>query len=313
MIVHQAAFGGRRPLLKGNLHCHTTRSDGLPSPETAMLQYASMHYDFLALTDHRIYNYRSYAPETGMVVVPGMELDFSLPGPGCHVIHLLSVGPEEEKGNGFRQDQKFETMEGATAEEAIPLVKQIREAGNLPIFCHPEWSGNTAEEIMALPDISLMEIWNTGCVQENGLDNRAAYWDEVLCSGRKMYGIATDDGHQLWQNGQGFIRVRAERTPSSILEALRRGAFYASCGPEIYDFYMEDGKAVIICSPVSVIRFRHFRVPYVDLHGKGLRGHMMVPVEGTNYIRAEVEDENGRRAWTNPIFLDEVQDTETEP
>jgi len=34
-------------------------------------------------------------------------------------------------------------------------------------------------------------------------------------------------------------------------------------------------------------------------------GHQTVPVKGTNYIRAEIQDSQGRMAWTNPIFLNE--------
>lgn len=306
MLIHQAAFEGGGPLLKGNLHCHTTRSDAISSPETVMRQYAAMGYDFLALTDHRIYNYASYAPDTDLLVLPGMELDAGLPGPGCHCVHLVSLGPEREKGNGFAQDQCFDSVKAADAAAVLPMLRTIREANNLPMFCHPEWSGNTAQEILALPEIGLMEIWNSGCAVENGLDTHGAYWDELLCGGRKVFGTATDDGHHPYQNGLGYIRVRAEKNPSSILDALRRGAFYASCGPEIYDFYLEDDKAVVLCSPVETIRFRHFRVPYVERKGPGIMGHQTVPVKNTNYIRAEVVDAQGRMAWTNPIFLDEA-------
>jgi hypothetical protein len=306
MLIHQAAFAGGGPLLKGNLHCHTTRSDAISSPETVMRQYAAMGYDFLALTDHRIYNYASYAPDTDLLVLPGMELDAGLPGPGCHCVHLVSLGPEREKGNGFAQDQRFDSVKAADAAAVLPMLRTIREANNLRMFCHPEWSGNTAQEILALPEIGLMEIWNSGCAVENGLDTHGAYWDELLCGGRKVFGTATDDGHHPYQNGLGYIRVRAEKNPSSILDALRRGAFYASCGPEIYDFYLEDDKAVVLCSPVETIRFRHFRVPYVERKGPGIMGHQTVPVKNTNYIRAEVVDAQGRMAWTNPIFLDEA-------
>ena len=73
---------------------------------------------------------------------------------------------------------------------------------------------------------------------------------------------------------------------------------------KIYDFYLEDDKAVVLCSPVEVIRFRHFRVPYVEQRGPGIMGHQTVLVKGTNYIRAEIQDSQGRMAWTNPIFLD---------
>jgi len=305
MIKHQAAFDGGKPKLKGNLHTHTTRSDGVSSPETVIRQYAAMGYDFLALTDHRLYNYRNDAPDSGVMILPGMELDANFTGPGNHVIHIVSVGPEEKDGNGFLQDQRFESLTGIEeTAEAAPLRDLILRAGNLPVFCHPEWSGNTAREILELEDFPLMEIWNSGCAEENGLDRHAAYWDEVLSTGRKIYGVASDDGHQLWQNGLGYIMVRAERTPASIIQALKTGAFYSSCGPVIEDFYLEDDKAVILCSPVEQIRFRHFRVPYVEQKGPGITGHQTVPVKGTNYIRAEVVDAQGKMAWTNPIFLD---------
>ena len=32
-----------------------------------------------------------------------------------------------------------------------------------------------------------MEIWNTGCAQDNGMDTNAAYWDELLGQGQRAY------------------------------------------------------------------------------------------------------------------------------
>lgn len=302
MMLRQAAFAGGGALLKGNLHTHTTRSDGRGSPAGVIRQYASMGYDFLALTDHRLYNYENYAPETQLLILPATELDANMPSCGVHCVHIVSVGPE--KGNGFMQDQRWESLRISRAGEAQPLIDEILAAGNLPIFCHPEWSGNTAGEMLALTGYPLMEIWNSGCVIEDGLDQNAAYWDELLHQGRRIYGVASDDGHSVEQHGHGFIRVRAERNASSILAALKQGAFYASCGPEIYDFYVEDGVATVVSSPVSTIRFRHFHVPYREIHGSGITAGQMQLRPGSGYVRAEAVDEKGRRAWTNPIFLD---------
>ena len=173
MLIHQAAFEGGAPLLKGNLHCHTTRSDAISSPETVTRQYAAMGYDFLALTDHRIYNYASYAPDTGLLVLPGMELDANLPGPGCHCVHLVSLGPEREKGNGFAQDQRFESVKAADAAEVLPMLRTIQEAGNLPMFCHPEWSGNTAQEILALQNPYIYVMWERNGQQQTVCTSRS--------------------------------------------------------------------------------------------------------------------------------------------
>lgn len=82
------------------------------------------------------------------------------------------------------------------------------------------------------------------------------------------------------------------------------GAFYSSCGPEIYNFYVEDGKAVVECSPAVRIRF------HSDMHPTGMRvseeaslTRAEFPVDGWAYVRAVVIDKDGKYAWSNPIFM----------
>ncbi len=303
MQIRQTAFLAPGRFLKGNLHCHTTRSDGKGATEMVIRLFEQAGFDFLALTDHRLYNYKNFVPGSNLLILPGMELDATVPCAGVHCVHVVSVGAEAD--NGFSQDQSFPSLYVSHVGEAQPLIDQVKAAGNLPILCHPQWSGIGESEIEELNDFSLMEIWNSACATEDGLDAHAAYWDELLCHGRRIYGVASDDAHQVYQHGLGFVRVKAEKKASSILQALKAGAFYASCGPEIYDFYVEDGVAHVLCSPVSQIRFRNFRVPYAQINGTNMRAGQIKVQEGSDYIRAEVVDAQGRQAWTNPIFLDE--------
>jgi len=304
MIIRQAAFEGKRKMLKGNLHCHTTRSDGKGEPDVTVRQYGYMGYDFLALTDHRCYNYENYAPESGVVVIPAMEMDGRTEDPRVHCVHVVSIGPEKE--NGFEPDQRVESLRFDKIAGGQDMIDQALAANNLPIVCHPEWSGTGASELEEMQDFGHMEIWNSACAMGYRLDMYASYWDELLCHGRKIYGVASDDAHHIHQMGHGYIKVNAEKNVASILDAIRKGAFYASCGPEIYDFFVdtETGKATVVSSPVETIRFRHFHVPYRVIEGKDICGAQIDVIPGTNYIRAEVIDKEGRRAWTNPIFLD---------
>ena len=109
-MIRQAAFTGKMPLLKGALHCHTTRSDGKGTPEETLRLHKANGYDFVALTDHRNYNFKNFAPETGLIVVPGMEMDRSIPGQtGIHCFHTVVLGREKDKGNPYEQDQRFES------------------------------------------------------------------------------------------------------------------------------------------------------------------------------------------------------------
>ena len=303
-MIRQAAFINAEKHLKGGLHCHTTRSDGRVEPADVMRLHKQNGYDFLAITDHRFYNYENFAPETGITVIPGMEMDRNLPGPGIHCHHIVTIGPEKKDGNGFEQDQRFESAKITTQAECQEMLDMLHANGNMTIYCHPEWSGVTAREFEDLTGNFAMEIWNSGCAIEDGVDTNAAYWDELLAQGKRIWGVATDDGHAIYQHCKGWVMVNSENNVASILEALKNGAFYSSCGPEIYDFYVEDGYAHVKCSPVKNIQFVHLRVPYklVKAPEGGTITEGSINVWRTEYVRAVVTDAEGRRAWTNPIF-----------
>lgn len=123
--------------------------------------------------------------------------------------------------------------------------------------------------------------------------------------GQRIWGAATDDGHGMEQHCLGWVRVNADRDVRSILSALERGAFYSSCGPEIYDFYVEDGVAVVECSPCAEITFRTGQYPGPRLHAAdaSLTRHTFRLPEGLRYVRVTMKDGQGRRAWSNPLFL----------
>ena len=304
MLIRQAAFAKKGTFLKGNMHCHTMLSDGRASANSVIRQYDDMGYDFLALTDHQRYNFTNHAPGTDLLILPGIEEDRFLDGKGMPVLHVVGVGPEE--GNGYTDGEPVHYQRGGTADECQDIIDNIRAAGNLAILCHPMWSGNTVEEIKALQDFQMIEVWNTGSAIFWGVDSNTYHWDVLLHEGRRVWAVASDDGHDLHQNGFGWVRVNAEKNIPSILKALENGEFYASCGPEIYDFYVEDGRVCISCSPVSQILLRNFSCPHRMLRGENMTGgQFQLRDLCTDYIRAEVVDAQGRRAWTQPIFLDD--------
>ncbi len=308
-MQRQAAFEDAKKHLKGALHCHTTRSDGRGTPEQVIALHVSEGYDFMALTDHRYYNYDSFGVP-GITMLGGMEMDRGLPGAGTHCHHIVCIGAAREQGNGFAQDDRFDSVVNDTPGDTQKLLDWAHERGNLTVYCHPEWSGTPAREFDMLRGNFAMEIWNSGCALENGLDANAAYWDELLASGQRIFGVATDDGHEMTQHCKGWVMVSSENEPSAILDALRRGAFYSSTGPVIHDFYVDNGVAHVACSPVREIVVRHLRVPYRIARpqpGSDTLECASFDVRqggDANYIRAVVTDAQGRRAWTNPIFLD---------
>ena len=69
------------PLLKGNLHAHTTFSDGRRPIGEVIARYRELEYDFLAITDHddRIFDdyWLNIPPgDERLLILPGVEIDY---------------------------------------------------------------------------------------------------------------------------------------------------------------------------------------------------------------------------------------------
>lgn len=308
MIIRQSAFGTSRRMLRGGLHCHTTRSDGEGAPDDVIRLQARQGFDFLALTDHRKYNYENFAPDAGLTIIPGMEFDNKFVSDhGFRTFHTVVIGPAREDGNAYEQDQVFESGTAANQEEYQKYLDEFHAAGNLTFYCHPQWSSTPARYFEKMRGNFAMEIYNTGCAKRVEMDCDAAYWDEILGQGIRIFGVATDDSHKMSDYGNAWVMVNAENDVNSILRALERGDFYSSCGPTINDFYVEDGVAHIECSPAAKIRFisdRHVNRVYRDPECAMTHAERGVSGEDFHYIRATVTDGEGNMAWTNPIFFE---------
>jgi hypothetical protein len=309
MKRQQAFIDKEKSFQKGGLHCHTTRSDGVGSPEKVM-KFAHEHgFDFLALTDHQIYNHTNYAPETGILLVPGTEhSNILVYSHGFRCFHTVCVGPSPEDGNGFANDEKLPGTNFQSSEEYQPWLDEAHGKKNLTILCHPQWSNTSAKYFENQKGNFAMEIWNSGCALAEDCDADAAYWDELLGQGKIIYGVATDDAHVFDHLCKGWVMVKAEKDLNAILAALENGEFYSSCGPEIYDFYVDGDKVVLECSPVARARLHsdmHPNQVRVDENGNITRAeftlnHWAGPYD---YVRASIVDKDGKQAWTNPIFL----------
>lgn len=309
-MLRQAAFTANAPLLKGGLHCHTTRSDGAGEPADVIALHAQHGYDFLALTDHRKYNYTNYLPESNVLIIPGMEFDRNITNHHrVHCFHTVWIGPEKPE-NPYEQDQPFDRGYVQNQQEFQYFLDEAHRNHQLTIYCHPQWSGTFVREFEQLQGNFAMELWNSGCAMENKVDvNNGFLWDELLQQGKHIFGVATDDGHAMNQHCNGWVRVNAQKNVSDILRALREGAFYSSTGPEIYDFYIDDDRiAHIKCSPCKQVKFFCSTVTKALCSKDGTPITEMAmerPIrDDWFYLRAEVTDENGNVAWTNPIFLE---------
>ena len=148
------------------------------------------------------------------------------------------------------------------------------------------------------------------------------HWDDALQRGRLLTGIATDDCHSPGQDsGFGWTWVLAEeRSASAVVDALRRGRCYGSAGPRLLDVVVDEEAVVVRCSPARSVRLRsgpwdgcgvnadpamgNWRGEALERDAAGLlTGARFEFPEFWRWARVEVEDERGRRAWSNAFRL----------
>ncbi|MGQ9732267.1 MAG: CehA/McbA family metallohydrolase [Candidatus Zipacnadales bacterium] len=270
---------------RGNLHCHTTYSDGGHTPAEVVEFYRAAGYDFLALTDHGILTPWKEHCTKQFLCLAGEEL--STP-------HMVAVGLKLE------------------VEDTLDFggqIAAIRTQGALPILAHPAWMGLRVAEIAQHDGLLGIEIYNYICETLNGKGYSLNIWDELLDRGHRLWGFAVDDAHMSEKHPgalKGWIVARAPRlTVRSILQALVRGCFYASTGPTIEAVELNGEELYIRCSPCDSIIFvgaayygKCFRAPD---GGKITEATCRLSIPW-KYCRVECRA-GSTTAWTNPVFV----------
>jgi hypothetical protein len=136
-------------------------------------------------------------------------------------------------------------------------------------------------------------------------------WDELLSRNRRVWGIASDDFHHRSRYGGGFIMVLAkEKSPSSIIEALKAGSFYASSGILLKDIEAIDNRTISLAAASSRVPGTRFR--FIGKGGKVLKEETTTKPElsvsytlkgDEGYVRVEAAREDGAMAWTQPFWI----------
>ncbi len=283
-------FGLPGQWYKANLHNHTTTSDGRFSPDDRVRQYQEKGYDILALTDHERTNDVSAYNGNGMLVLSGMETHPPCPGAMSYHVVCLNVP------YGFQCDGPVRSR-----------IQQVRDVGGEAVLAHPYWCGFDLSQNWQAAGAIAVEVFNTTCTG-CGKGYSSVQYDELLAAGRVLGAVAVDDGHHDYDIFKGWTMIRAEElTPAAVMDALRNGAYYASCGPEIRNVTIEEKTIHVECSPVKEIHFLGYACygrRVVAESGGFLGCAEYTPSDGHRYTRIEVVDAEGRRAWTNPIFAE---------
>lgn len=285
---------------KAALHVHTTGSDGQRSPREMAEWYRELGYDVLLLTDHFTATDSAGLSRPDFLVMTGMEFHPPVPGfpPSEGLHHFIAVGVPA----GF-------DFSPATARNANASIRAVKAAGGVSFLAHPAWSRYRYDQYAYVKGYVAVEVFNSGA-RDIGRPDSERDWTQLLDAGRMLGAVATDDSHGA-KAGTGcawtWLKMR-ELTPSAVIEAIRTGCTYCSTGPVIEDFRIrDDGHIVLKCSPAKYVYFVVHNAPAggVEFADRQAIRQVIRPLPSIwQRFRVVVEDQYGRKAWSNPLVVD---------
>lgn len=318
---------------KANLHCHTTVSDGKMMPEEIKRVYKENGYSVVAFTDHAVLVPHPELADEGFLPLNAYEIEVNerpsikLQSKTCHMC-LIALEPDNVKqicfhrskyftGNGINYAGQVEYDENEpdyereyTAGCINHIMKTARDNGFFVTYNHPTWSRESNNEYGKYSFMNAMEVYNSECEELGYFEYDEKDYDNMLLAGKRIYCVATDDTHFRRACFGGFTMIKAEKLEyKTVTDAMLAGSFYASQGPEIHNLWFENGMLHIDCSDVKSIRFN-----------TGIRSAKKIKASGDErlntaefevkpehiYVRVTITDKEGRHAWTNAYFVDDL-------
>ena len=299
---------------RGNIHTHTTESDGDAEPGTVAAWYKDHGYDFLVLSDHNHLTLLDYGSQNNVTVaplmIPGEEVTVRMSGSGTDV-HINAIGID-------RVVEPIDTGNVATTLQAN--ISAVREAGGIACINHPSWKWSFDHEpIIKARGASLLEVFNaaTSCnnypVPVPGFLSPSQIWDNVLSAGVPIFGVASDDSHhyhdfspEMDNPGRGWVMVEAQAIEAeAVTEALATGRFYSSTGVFLNGLSESaDEISLKIRGRGDSIFITKFIGANGVVHAERIGREVEYrPTGEEGYIRAYIFSSDGLQAWTQPVFL----------
>lgn len=178
-------------MLKGQLHTHTTYSDGVLSPQEVADVYADLGFDFLAFTDHdhllkTSYRHAISRVQSDLLIFVGIEMTVHCSRGYCHV-------------NRIEGDREELFIFNHPADYDLSVKKTIDVIG----------------EIAAQYPLDAVEVTNHGF-----------YTPRFDIEDIPYPKVAADDSHNTLGCGRGWIEVDCERGKDAIIASIRRGDFH---------------------------------------------------------------------------------------
>ena len=311
---------------KGAVHVHNSGADGDASSSLSdmMQMYRDvLDFNFVFSTPHHFYLTRAINDGVNPVLFTAAgQFDTSTfkAWDGEEVTTQLWIGgTARHRHIGALGKTRIDPVLNTESGSIIPGLNTLQDIIDhintypdplLTIINHPAWEGLDAAEILAGSDsANHIEVLNAFVTPG---DANIRIWDDILSSGRQMYPIGADDAHSTNWPGHAWIVVWAEAlTMTSVLDAMSQGKLYASVGPVVTFYHVDDTKMVVeavqgTVTPPCCIGHRHVdpinEIRFVGQNGATLKSVSFSPISGfgelaraeydllgtEQYVRAEV-------------------------
>ena len=312
---------------KGNLHMHTTRSDGKLSYAEAIGFFRSHGYDFCMVSDHDIYWDTDEFDAEDFITLSGAEYDIRqnpnnlhpIGGSGQVSIHLNIVFREKLRGKArpFEHGARIERIYDTGITSWNRAIGEMKRRGHIVILNHPRWSRLEPEMMLSIDGCFAMEVYNH-CSETVETTGESEYeWDYCLRHGKRILAVATDDCHSYKPEENnccgGYTMVSTNAlTKRDITSALDAGSFYASSGPALYDMRVENGVLKLRFSPAQTVRLvaapGYAPTIWAKPQNDTITQASWELDPGLIYVRPEIIALDGRKAWGPPVFLSDILD-----
>jgi len=320
---------------KGNMHCHSTLSDGKQTPEEIKELFKANGYSFVAFTEHEYLFENSYLDDDEFIALTGVEYgikecpDLSpTKFPETKVCHINLYAKDQHNTNAVCHSAKLDhhvdpkLSEEATkkygdyprvysAEAINEIVRIANENGFLVQYNHPSWNLENYSHYSKFEGFWGVEVYNHGSQRKSGVCYDIHVLDDFLRDGKRIFASAGDDNHSVETSLGGFVVVNAESlTYENIINALEKGDFYASLGPQIFDMWFEDGKLTVKSSDAKRIVFmtagrRHGAK--IAPQGEYINEAEFEIRDNDVYFRIDVIDEYGKSAHSQAYFIEDLK------
>ncbi len=326
----------KKGFYKGNMHCHSSLSDGSLTPSELKRIYKEKGYSFLAITDHEKMVDNSYLDDENFITITSAEYAIkefanqsTLTNRSMKVCHLNLYAVDQHNTEEIcynsaydhystdeeraERSRKFGEYEREYSSDGInEIVRLANENGFFVSYNHPRWSLENYGQYGKYEGLWGVEIFNTGCDRAGLYEYDINVLDDFLRDGKRIFATCGDDNHNKKDDSFGaFIMVNTDALSyESIICALRRGDFYTSTGPIIKSLVIQDGRVKITCSNAKQISIsadtRYSKAIHAE-EGRHLEGAEFELVDDMGYFRIDVKDNFGGRANTQAYFLSDIK------